>query len=108
VAAYLRPWFPDAEKTPNSRCGRDIENTPGVAVEVKTGSEWRPYAWSKQAAGYAQDGELAVLVYIPPGMGETAVLHGDAMAIVPLRALMPLAAAAGYAPPKDGDRAEAS
>jgi hypothetical protein len=96
VAAWLRAWFPDAEKTPNSRQGRDIENTPGLAVEVKTGAEWRPFAWSKQAAGYAADGELAVLVYLPPGMGEAAV--ADAMAIVPLRELMPLAVAAGYAP----------
>lgn len=96
IAAWLRPWFPLAEKTPNSRRGRDIENTPGLAIEVKTGGEWRPNAWMRQAAGYAADGELAVLVYLPPGMGERRV--GDALAIVPLRALLPLAVAAGYAP----------
>jgi hypothetical protein len=106
VAVYLRPWFPDAEKTPNSRSGRDIENTPGIAIEVKTSSEWRPYAWAAQAAKYPGDGELAVLVYIPPGMGEAGVLHGDAMALVPLSVLMPLAEAAGYAPPRTA-RAEA-
>ena len=99
VAKWLRPWFPAAEKTPNSRPGRDIENTPGIAFEVKTGAEWRPHAWLAQAAGYAAKGELAVLVYLPPGMGERAV--GDAMAILPLAALLPLAEAAGYAPPRE-------
>lgn len=103
VAAYLRPWFPDAAKTPNSRPGRDIENTPGLAVEVKTGAEWRPYKWLAQAAGYAGDGELALLVYLPPGLGEAHV--GDALAIVPLRALMPLAVAGEYAPPPRTDQA---
>jgi hypothetical protein len=104
VAAFLRPWFPDAAKTPNSRQGRDIENCPGLAIEVKTGAEWRPNAWMKQAAGYAADGELPVLVYLPPGMGEARV--GEAMAIVPLRRLMPLAEAAGYAPAPVWERGE--
>lgn len=104
VADFLHPWFPDAEKTPNSRAGRDIENTPGLAIEVKTSAEWRPYAWMAQAAKYAGEGELPVLVYLPPRMGEAQV--GNALAIVPLHLLLPLAAAAGYAPPRT-DRAEA-
>lgn len=97
VAAYLVPWFPDAEKTPNSRAGRDIDNTPGLAIEVKTGATWRPNAWMAQAAKYPRAGELAVLLYLPPGMGRARVR--DALCIVPLHALMPLAVAAGYAPP---------
>ena len=104
VAAYLRPWFPDAAKTPNSRPGRDLENTVGMAIEVKTSAEWRPYAWMRQAAGYVLDGELGVLLYLPPGMGKAHV--GEAMAIVPLRVLMPLAVAAGYAPPPIEERGE--
>ena len=96
VAAYLQPWYPGCEKTPNGRPGRDILGTPGVAVEVKTSAEWRPHAWVKQAARYALPGELALLVYLPPGCGERAV--GDAMAIVPVAAIMPLLVAAGYAP----------
>jgi hypothetical protein len=96
VANYLHPWFPDAVKTPNSRSGRDLENTPGMAIEVKTGAEWRPYKWMAQAAGYGSALELAVLVYLPPGMGEAKV--ADALTIVPLRRLMPLAVADGYAP----------
>lgn len=108
VAEYLHPWFPMAEKTPNSRSGPDIENTPGITIEVKTGSEWRPYAWAAQAAKYPGDGELGVLVYIPPGMGETAVLRGEAMALVPLRVLMELAEAAEYAPSPEPEHVEAS
>jgi hypothetical protein len=96
VAAYVRPWWPAAEKTPNSRKGRDLLNTPGVAFEVKTSSEWRPNEWLAQAAKYPLDGELPLLVYLPRGCGEAQV--GNALAILPFRLVMPLLAAAGYAP----------
>jgi hypothetical protein len=95
VAAYLRPWWPSAEPTPNGRPGRDILGTPGAAIEIKTGVEWR-HAWLKQAASYAGDGEVAILLYLPPGVGEKHV--GEAMTILPLRVIMPLLVAAGYAP----------
>jgi hypothetical protein len=95
VAAYLAPWWPDAEPTPNGRPGRDILGTPGVAIEIKTGAEWRA-KWIKQAAGYAADGEVPLLLYLPPRLGEQHV--ADAMAIMPLRLIMPLLVAAGYAP----------
>jgi hypothetical protein len=95
VAAYLGRWWPHAEKTPNSRPGRDILGTPGVAFEIKTGTEWRN-AWMRQAAKYARGGEIAVLVYLPPGCGEHSV--GDALAVLPLRQVLPLLVAAGYAP----------
>jgi hypothetical protein len=102
VAQWLRPWWPAAEKTPNSRPGRDLLGTPGVAIEVKTSSEWRPLAWMKQAARYPQPGEVALLVYLPRGFGAMAV--GDAMAIMRLRELMPLLVAAGYAPAPTNDQ----
>lgn len=95
VAAYLRPWWPSAEPTPNSRNGRDILGTPGAAIEIKTGTEWRN-SWLKQAASYADDGEVPILLYLPPGLGERHV--ADAMGVLPLRILMPLLVAAGYAP----------
>jgi hypothetical protein len=97
VAEWLRPWWPDAAKTPNSRPGRDIENTPGVAFEVKTGAQWRPSAWLRQAEKYAAPGELAVLWYLPPGFGAAAV--GETMLIVRARLLLPVLVEAGYAPP---------
>jgi hypothetical protein len=96
VAAYLRAWFPSAVKTPNSRKGRDIENTPGIAFEVKTSPHWRHKAIA-QAAGYADGrGELALVVYLPPGLGEAQV--ANALVVLPLWAVMPLAVAAGFAP----------
>ena len=100
VAQFLQPWFPDAEPTPNGRPGRDILGTPGVAFEIKTGTEWRS-AWLKQAAGYALDSEVPVLLYLPPGIGQAHV--DGAMAIMPIRVLMPVLVAAGYAPPPNGD-----
>lgn len=101
VADWLRPWWPDAEKTPNSRPGADIENTPPVRFEIKTSPTWRASA-IRQAAGYAGPGEVPVVVYLPPGCGERSV--GDALAIMPLRVLMPILVDGGYAP--QPDRAE--
>jgi hypothetical protein len=97
VADYLRPWWPSVEPTPNSRKGRDLLGTPGVAWEIKTGAEWRPGAWLKQAEGYAAAGEVPVLLYLPPGFGERAV--GETLSIVRTRLLMPVLVGAGYAPP---------
>jgi hypothetical protein len=97
VADYLTPWWPDAAKTPNGRPGRDLENTPGVAWEIKTGAEWRPNAWTRQAERYAAPGELSVLLYLPPGFGKRAV--GESLCIVRTRLLMPVLVESGYAPP---------
>jgi hypothetical protein len=96
VAAYLRRWYPSAE-TPGSSSlrGRDILGTPGVAIEVKTGAEWR-HRWVSQVAGYAGPGELPLIIYLPPGCGERGI--DDALMVLPVRAGMPLLVAAGYAP----------
>lgn len=93
VADYLRPWWPTAEKLPNGRSGADIDNTPGVAFEVKTGTVWRE-AWLKQAAKYR--GKIKILVYLPPGCGEANV--ANAQMIMPMHVGMQLLADAGYAP----------
>lgn len=95
VAAYLSAWWPSVEPTPNSRKGRDLLGTPGVAIEIKTGAEWRA-TWLKQAAGYPLVGEIGLLIYLPPGCGERQV-H-NAQVVLPLRLVMPLLVAAGYAP----------
>jgi hypothetical protein len=101
VAKYLRPWWPHAEKTPNGRPGRDIQNTPGVAWEVKTSPEWSHKA-IKQAAGYAGQGELPLVLYLPPGCGEAQV--ADALVILPLRLIMPVLVESGYAPQPNPER----
>lgn len=105
VAAYLAPWWPLAEKTPNGRPGRDILNTPGVAFEVKTGAIWRN-EWIRQVLGYVTEGriDLPILVYLPPGMGEKSVMH--AQAVLPLHVLMNVLEEAGYAPARDQPREE--
>jgi len=95
VAEYLRPWWPGCEATPNSRKGRDLLGTPPCVIEVKTGVEWRA-KWLAQVLGYVLDGEFGFVVYLPPGCGERQV--ADALAIVPLRALMPVLVDAGFAP----------
>jgi len=100
VAQYLQPWWPGCEKTPNSRPGPDLLGTPPVRWEIKTGAEWRPNQWTRQAEGYAAPGELPVLLYLPPGFGERAV--GDSLSIVRTRLLLPVLVDAGYAPaPKE-------
>jgi hypothetical protein len=96
VADYVQPWWPSAEATPNSRAGRDLLGTPGVAMEVKTGAEWRS-AWLKQAAKYAASGELAWLIWIPPGCGEAQV--ASAMVVIPLAEALVWAESSGHAPP---------
>ena len=95
VAAYLRRWWPSAEKTPNSRPGRDLLGTPGVAWEIKTGTEWRS-AWLRQCERNGSEDDLPVLLYLPPGLGERSV--DLAMCVIPLHAMMPVLVAAGYAP----------
>lgn len=102
VADYMRSggWFPLAEATPNGRSGADLENTPGVSFEVKTGAVWRN-EWLAQAAKYA--GAIHPLVYLPPGVGEYNVRN--AQMILPLHAGMRLLEEAGYTatpPPRIG------
>lgn len=92
VAAYLAGnGFPAAEALPNGRAGADILSTPGVAFEVKTGVTWRE-TWLAQARKYA--GRVQVLVYLPPGIGETNVRN--AQAVMPMHVLMQLLKEAGY------------
>lgn len=96
LAEYLRPWWPGAESAGSGRRGRDIDNTPGVAWEMKTANEFRPLAWVKQCRDNA-GADLPVTVYLPNKCGEQSI--GDALAILPLHILMGLLEDATYAPP---------
>lgn len=93
VARYLRTggWYPDAEELPGGRSGADLLKTEPVAFEIKTGTVWRE-SWLKQAAGYR--GEVKVLVYLAPGIGEGNV--ANAQFIVPMHVGMRLLKEAGY------------
>src|SRR5215475_746880 len=97
VAAYLTTWWPLAKKTPNGRNGQDIENTPGVSFEVKTSPVWRSSALTQ--AKRNSNGNLPVVVYLPPGIGEKQVEL--AYAVLPVGRLMELLEDAGYAPNPD-------
>lgn len=94
VATWLRGWWPTAEATPNGRRGVDIENTPGVAWEIKTGVQWRA-EWLEQAQRNGElEGGLPVVCYLPPGCGEANV--ANALAIMPMHILMQLLKEAQY------------
>ena len=98
LAAYLTRWGPHAEATPNGRSGPDIETTPGVAFEVKTGKQFRT-AWIDQAVKYGGQGALPVLVWLGEGQGQASVPRALALVPGPLDKIMTLLAEAGYAAP---------
>lgn len=112
VAEFVASWWPGVERTANGRSGADLEGTPGVAFEIKTGATWRN-EWLEQAAKYAAQNcgcptaetcdhrpELPVLLYLPPGMGKQSVRY--AHAVLPLHLLMQVLSEAGYAPERVG------
>ena len=94
VAAYLQRWYPYARKTPNGINGQDIENTPGVSFEIKTSPVWRSSALAQ--AKRNSNGNLPVVIYLPPGIGERQV--GLAYMVLPVERGMRLLEEAGYAP----------
>lgn len=101
LAAYLRQWWPDAESAGAGRPGSDVLRTPGVVWENKTSGQGKRNigAWIDQAAGHRSStshgrprrqngvtGEMAIVVYWPPGLGEART--GQAIAMLPLAELM--------------------
>jgi hypothetical protein len=109
LAEYLRTWWPAAEAPPPSRPGTDVLGTPGIVWENKTAREFSPLEFVRQAQRHAackcdpkccatcdgDTGDLPVVVYWPPGVGEKGA--ACTLAIVPLRDMVRLLAAAGYA-----------
>jgi hypothetical protein len=88
LAAYLRQWWPSAESAGAGRPGTDVLGTPGIVWENKTPRRFEPFAWAKQAAGHARNGELPVCVYWPDGVGGRR--PELALAILPLPSLVEL------------------
>lgn len=83
-----------AQRIAASLPGRDVQNTPGIAVEVKARRGLNLPAWLRQAVkGVAHD-DHPVLVIRPDGMGEKTV-HLWA-AVMPLECLVELLHEAGY------------
>jgi hypothetical protein len=100
VAAYLRRWWPLAEKTPNGLRGIDILNTLGVAIEVKTGKQLRT-AWLDQAIKNAANGDAPLLIWLREGQGEKSVPCALALLPLPLADMMGVLEDSGIAPGRD-------
>lgn len=87
-----------ATSTGAGRQGRDIENTPGVAVEVKARSDLQPQAWLRQAEA-AAGGDLPLVVFRPNGFGESLI--GKWGVLMTLDCATDLLHLAGYIPKED-------
>ena len=67
------PLFPEAEAVPSSLSGKDVLNTPGVAVEVKSRRDLDLQAWLRQAEKNSSKEEIPVVIHRPDGLGVTRV-----------------------------------
>jgi hypothetical protein len=69
---FQRHGFTFASSTGAGRGGRDVENLPGLACEVKARSDLNPTAWLKQAET-AAGLDLPFVVFRMNGQGEADV-----------------------------------
>lgn len=94
-------WFaahgwPFAESTGAGRSGVDITGVPGLAVEVKGRSGFRPMEWLRQACGERRNG-VPFVVWRPDGYGPARI--GEWPVMLTLADLTDLLRAAGYGDP---------
>ena len=88
IADRIRHLFPDAEGVPASRDGKDVLNTPGLAIEVKATANVSLPAWLRQAKKNAAPGDLPVAIYRPNGFGPERI--NDWAAVITLGDLIEL------------------
>lgn len=69
AAAFLRPIYPWVTTVSGAASGRDLKNTPGLAVEVKARRDFEPLAWLKQADRNSDEDEMPVVIWQPDGYG---------------------------------------
>lgn len=72
-ADFLRPIFAWVTTVGASASGRDLKNTPGLAVEVKARRNFEPLAWLKQAWKNSDDDEMSIVIWQPDGYGPTSM-----------------------------------
>lgn len=73
VALYLKEHlFPEAVAVPSALSGKDILNTPGLAVEVKSRRDLNLTAWLRQARKNAGQ-DIPAVIHRPDGFGVTTV-----------------------------------
>lgn len=95
AAAWQADGWPHAEVTRGQ--GADLTGTPGIQVECKARSEFRPLEWMRQAARHG-DGALPVVIVRPNGSGPENVDNWPA--ILPHHVLRRLLHLAGYGSPE--------
>jgi hypothetical protein len=107
VARYLQATlFPYAESAGAGRSGRDVLNTPGVAVEVKARAGLDPLEWVRQSRKASVPGELPVVVFRPNGLGLLSV--GEWLVFITLEDFVVLLERAGYGTPPPAEGAMAA
>ena len=74
-ADFLRPIFPWVNTVSGAASGRDLRNTPGLAVEVKARRDFDPLAWLKQSKKNSDDDEMPIVIWQPDGYGPTTTKH---------------------------------
>ena len=94
VAEALRGLYPDAAAVPSALPGKDILNTPGLAVEVKARRALDLPAWCRQSEKNALDDELPVVVSRPDGFGPASI--GQWPVIITVERFLWLLECAGY------------
>ena len=98
-AAIADLGFVFAKSTGSGRSGVDVENTPGLAIEVKAWAEVSPRPWLKQAETNA-DGNLPFVVFRVNGQGEANV--GEWGVMLTLDHMTDLLRDADYLPEVEG------
>lgn len=93
IAAHLRPLFPHCRAVNSGAPGADLEETPGIAFEIKARARLDLPAWLRQTSRNAGQ-QLPILIIRPNGMGEASV--GQWAAVVTLDHLTQLLREAGY------------
>lgn len=79
AAGFLRPIYPWVTTVSGAAPGRDLNNTPGLAVEVKARREFDPLAWLRQSKRNSDDDEMSIVVWQPDGMGPATTKHWPVM-----------------------------
>jgi len=74
VAEWYREYggYPAAYAVGSGVAGKDIRNTPGVAIEVKAVAAFTPAAWTRQAASNAGL-DVPQVVLRPNGYGPQSI-----------------------------------
>lgn len=68
-ADFLRVIFPWVNTVSGAASGRDLRNTPGLAVEVKARRDFTPQEWLRQSDRNSDDDEFPIVIWQPDGYG---------------------------------------